>query len=196
MSVVDTLSRRRFLAAAAGLVGGLVGSGLPGVADASRGTARLGPQTPGLPRGQHQWAAALARDAHGNSISPRFDRLLFFDVVGRPTEAHVRALEAALRALERAHVWGPDGLLFTDLKDLCSLTDGNLSRHLGVLQDAGVVDVKKSFNGNRPQTWCKLTAAGRKRFADYVTALEKVVSDAVALDAPRKRNASPGLNLA
>jgi DNA-binding transcriptional ArsR family regulator len=90
----------------------------------------------------------------------------------------------------------PDGLLFTDLKDLCSLTDGNLSRHLGVLQDAGVVDVKKSFNGNRPQTWCKLTAAGRKRFADYVTALEKVVSDAVALDAPRKRNASPGLNLA
>ena len=66
----------------------------------------------------------------------------------------------------------------------------------GSLQDAGVVDVKKSFNGNRPQTWCKLTAAGRKRFADYVTALEKVVSDAVALDAPRKRNASPGLNLA
>jgi DNA-binding transcriptional ArsR family regulator len=88
----------------------------------------------------------------------------------------------------------PDGLLFNDLKDLCSLTDGNLSRHLGVLQEAGVVDVKKSFNGNRPQTWCKLTAAGRKRFADYVSELEKVVSDAVNLEVPGKSN--PGLNLA
>src|SRR5436305_2625205 len=62
----------------------------------------------------------------------------------------------------------PDGLLFNDLKDLCSLTDGNLSRHLAVLQEAGVVDVKKNFVNNRPQTSCKLTAPGRKRFAEYV----------------------------
>ena len=81
----------------------------------------------------------------------------------------------------------PDGLLFGDLKELCSLTDGNLSRHLGVLQEAGVVDVKKSFNGNRPQTWCKLTATGRKRFTEYVTELEKVVSDAVAVEHPKKK---------
>src|ERR1017187_7278689 len=73
----------------------------------------------------------------------------------------------------------PDGLLFNDLKDLCALTDGNLSRHLTVLQDAGVVDIKKSFKDNRPQTSCKLTASGRKRFHEYVTELERVVSDAV-----------------
>ena len=76
----------------------------------------------------------------------------------------------------------PDGLLFNDLKDLCSLTDGNLSRHLAVLQEAGVVDVKKGFQNNRPQTTCKLTAAGRKRFNEYVTELERVVSDAVKLE--------------
>jgi DNA-binding transcriptional ArsR family regulator len=73
----------------------------------------------------------------------------------------------------------PDGLIFNDLKDLCALTDGNLSRHLAVLQDAGVVDVKKSFQNNRPLTTCKLTAQGRKRFAEYVGELERVVSDAV-----------------
>ena len=39
----------------------------------------------------------------------------------------------------------PDGLLFTDLKDLCSLTDGNLSRHLQVLHEAGLVEVWKGF---------------------------------------------------
>jgi DNA-binding transcriptional ArsR family regulator len=72
----------------------------------------------------------------------------------------------------------PDGLVFNDLKDLCALTDGNLSRHLAVLQDAGVVKVEKSFQGNRPQTWCKLTTAGRKRFTEYVSELERVVADA------------------
>jgi len=76
----------------------------------------------------------------------------------------------------------PDGLLFNDLKDLCSLTDGNLSRHLAVLQDAGVVEMKKSFVNNRPQTSCKLTAPGRKRFAEYVEQLERVVSDAVKVE--------------
>ncbi len=83
-------------------------------------------------------------------------------------------------------------MLFNDLKELCALTDGNLSRHLGVLQEAGVVEVKKMFEGNRPQTWCKLTAAGRKRFAEYVEELERVVSDAVRMEVPRKS----GLKLA
>src|SRR4051812_49595923 len=64
------------------------------------------------------------------------------------------------------------GLLFNDLKDLCALTDGNLSRHLAVLQEAGVVEVKKTFKDNRPQTWCRLTGMGRKRFTEYVTELE------------------------
>src|SRR4051812_13694359 len=73
-----------------------------------------------------------------------------------------------------------EGLLFNDLKDLCALTDGNLSRHLTVLQEAGMVDVKKSIQNNRPQTLCKLTGAGRKRFNEYVGELERVVSDAVS----------------
>jgi DNA-binding transcriptional ArsR family regulator len=82
----------------------------------------------------------------------------------------------------------PEGLVFNDLKELCALTDGNLSRHLAVLQEAGVVKVEKSFQGNRPQTWCKLTGAGRKRFAEYVGELERVVADA----ARRAKDAAGG----
>jgi len=74
-----------------------------------------------------------------------------------------------------------EGLLFNDLKELCALTDGNLSRHLAVLQEAGVVKVEKSFVKNRPQTWCRLTGSGRKRFGEYVAELERVVSDAVKM---------------
>ncbi|MBL9078468.1 MAG: transcriptional regulator [Planctomycetes bacterium] len=72
-----------------------------------------------------------------------------------------------------------DGLLFTDLKALCNLTDGNLSRHLTVLQEAGLVDIHKGFRGKRPQTLCRLTDAGRKRYLDYIAVLESVLADAV-----------------
>ena len=74
----------------------------------------------------------------------------------------------------------PDGLAFGDLRQLCGLTDGNLSRHLQVLQEAKFVDIKKTFVGKRPLTTCRLTATGRKSFADYLAVLEKVVRDAAA----------------
>ena len=70
------------------------------------------------------------------------------------------------------------GLLFNDLKQLCSLTDGNLSRHLAVLSDAGLVEIWKGTTGPRPQTMYRLTASGRQRFAEYISVLEKVVADA------------------
>ena len=74
------------------------------------------------------------------------------------------------------------GLLFNDLKALCSLTDGNLSRQLQVLQEAGFVEVWKGFKNKRPQTLCRLTADGRRRFIEYINALENVVSDAMAAE--------------
>ena len=59
----------------------------------------------------------------------------------------------------------PKGLLFADLKDYCALTDGNLSRHLQILHESGVVEVWKGFQNNRPQTLCRLTEEGRRRFS-------------------------------
>jgi DNA-binding HxlR family transcriptional regulator len=72
----------------------------------------------------------------------------------------------------------PKGLAFADLKQLCGLTDGNLSRHLQVLQEAGLVEVTKGYEGNRPHTTCRLTKAGRRRFLDYLAVLEQLVLDA------------------
>ena len=74
----------------------------------------------------------------------------------------------------------PNGLLFGDLKQLCGLTDGNLSRHLQILQEANLVKTIKSFEANRPQTVCRITAEGRKQFLDYLSVLEQVVQDAAA----------------
>jgi DNA-binding MarR family transcriptional regulator len=74
----------------------------------------------------------------------------------------------------------PQGLLFGDLKELCALTDGNLSRHLQVLHEAGVVELWKGFQHHRPQTLCRLTEDGRRRFLEYISVLENVVTDALS----------------
>lgn len=72
----------------------------------------------------------------------------------------------------------PEGLVFGDLKTLCALTDGNLSRQITQLQEAGFVEVWKGQKNNRPQTLVRLSKDGRKRFLEYIAVLEGLVSDA------------------
>ncbi len=72
----------------------------------------------------------------------------------------------------------PKGVAFNDLKALCGLTDGNLSRHVQILGEAGLVLVQKSFVDNRPHTVCKISAEGRRKYLEYLSVLEQVVRDA------------------
>lgn len=87
---------------------------------------------------------------------------------------HERARLSILTSL----LTNPKGLTFNDLKQLCSLTDGNLSRHLDVLENAHLIEIKKGHDQNRPQTVCRITASGRKRYLEYLSTLEQVIRDA------------------
>jgi DNA-binding transcriptional ArsR family regulator len=110
----------------------------------------------------------MAKNKSGSSNSGRFA------YEGLDRVIHEKARLGVLTSLI-AH---PKGLLFGDLKQLCDMTDGNLSRHLQVLEEAGLIDIVKRFEGNRPQTICRITAEGRKRFMRYLAVLEQVVRDA------------------
>ena len=99
-----------------------------------------------------------------------------FSYEGLDRVMHEKARLGVLSSLV-AH---PRGLAFSDLKQLVGLTDGNLSRHLAVLQEAGLVEITKSHEGSRPLTTCALTRNGRRRFLDYLAVLEQVVRDAAA----------------
>lgn len=103
-----------------------------------------------------------------------------FSYAGLDRTIHEKARLGVLTSL----VGHPKGLPFPDLKRLCNLTDGNLSRHLAVLQEAGLVSLEKGHAHNRPQTLCRLTPAGRARFLEYLTVLEQVVRDAAAAAGP------------
>jgi len=87
---------------------------------------------------------------------------------------HERARLSILTSL----ITHPKGLPFNDLKQLCALTDGNLSRHLSVLEKDEMVQILKGHEHNRPLTVCRITAPGRKRYMEYLAALEQVIRDA------------------
>ena len=92
---------------------------------------------------------------------------------------HERARLSILTSL----ITHSSGLSFVELKQLCDLTDGNLARHLHVLEEGGMVRLTKETEAGRAQTTARITASGRKRYLEYLTTLEQVVRDA----APVKR---------
>ena len=107
-----------------------------------------------------------------------------------------RALhEKARLGILSSLVANPEGLAFSDLKELCSLTDGNLNRHMQVLQDAGLIEVRKEHHGKRPQTLVRLTAEGRERFLEYINLLEQIVSQTLdAAEGTAAKKSAPRRN--
>jgi DNA-binding MarR family transcriptional regulator len=90
---------------------------------------------------------------------------------------HERARLSVLTSL----ITHPKGLSFVELKELCALTDGNLARHLQVLEEDGMIRLTKDSDVGRVQTTARITAAGRKRYLEYLTILEQIVRDAAGV---------------
>jgi DNA-binding MarR family transcriptional regulator len=64
---------------------------------------------------------------------------------------------------------------FGYLRDALGLTPGNLSRHLMVLEEAGLVQVEKGYEGRRPRTWVRITRTGRTALAAELSTLNELV---------------------
>lgn len=97
---------------------------------------------------------------------------------------HERARLSVLTSL----MTHPRGLSFVDLKKLCALTDGNLARHLQVLEEEDMVRLTKEGDTGRAQTTARITASGRRRYLEYLTILEQVVRDAASANHEGEEN--------
>jgi DNA-binding MarR family transcriptional regulator len=65
---------------------------------------------------------------------------------------------------------------FGYLRTQLDLTAGNLSKHLSVLEDAGLVEVEKGYAGRRGRTWIMLTPAGSAALADEIGRLKRLIA--------------------
>ncbi|WP_328468252.1 transcriptional regulator [Actinoplanes sp. NBC_00393] len=94
--------------------------------------------------------------------TPRFDELIH-----APTRLSLVSLLAATEWAE-----------FKFLRDSLGLSDSALSKQLTTLEDAGYVEIRKSFVGKRPRTSARLTETGQQAFTDHVAALQEIVARA------------------
>ncbi|CAN5616504.1 transcriptional regulator [soil metagenome] len=68
-----------------------------------------------------------------------------------------------------------DEVSFNDLKELLTITDGNLASHLKALEENGIIKVQKGFIGRKTNTTYLVTKAGEKAFKAHIEALEKMI---------------------
>ena len=68
-----------------------------------------------------------------------------------------------------------DQVEFGYLRDALELTAGNLSRHLTVLEEAGLVAIETGYAGRRPRTWVRITPPGRAALDEELRLLRQLL---------------------
>ncbi|OKI65505.1 transcriptional regulator [Micromonospora sp. CB01531] len=76
---------------------------------------------------------------------------------------------------------------FGYLRTQLDLTAGNLSKHLSVLETAGLVEIEKGYAGRRGRTWITLTAAGAAALAEEIERLKLLITRLETTDTPEDR---------
>ncbi|MCW3814163.1 transcriptional regulator [Micromonospora sp. DR5-3] len=76
---------------------------------------------------------------------------------------------------------------FGYLRAQLQLTAGNLSKHLGVLETAGLIEIEKGYEGKRGRTWITLTAAGSTALAEEIERLKLLIARLETTDTTEDR---------
>jgi DNA-binding MarR family transcriptional regulator len=65
---------------------------------------------------------------------------------------------------------------FGYLRIQLDLTAGNLSKHLTVLETAGLIAIEKGYEGKRGRTWITLTSDGNTALAEEIRRLKVLIA--------------------
>jgi DNA-binding transcriptional ArsR family regulator len=87
-------------------------------------------------------------------------------------------IHGRVRLAIMAYLSGAGSASFGQLKDQAKVNDGNLSVHLQKLEEAGYIEVEKRFVGRKPQTLCRLSAAGREAWIAYIGHIQALIGGA------------------
>ncbi len=88
-------------------------------------------------------------------------------LIHEPARLRIMASLAALESDAEAD--------FSFLRDQLGLTDGNLGSHLGKLEGAKYIRIRKTFVARRPRTYVRLTRPGRRALEDHIAALKSII---------------------
>jgi DNA-binding MarR family transcriptional regulator len=88
-----------------------------------------------------------------------------------------RLVHEPARLMLMAVLYVIDSADFTFLMNQTGMTWGNLSAHMSKLEEAGYLEVEKTFKGKRPNTMLRLTRQGRTAFQTYRQKMKQVLDD-------------------
>ena len=88
-----------------------------------------------------------------------------------------RLVHEPARLMLMAVLYVIDSADFTFLMNQTGMTWGNLSAHMSKLEEAGYLEVEKSFKGKRPNTMLRLTPQGRSAFQSYRLKMKQVLDN-------------------
>ncbi len=86
-------------------------------------------------------------------------------------------IHAPARLMVLTYLYVVESVDYVFLMRLTGLTWGNLSTHLGKLEAAGLVEIKKEFRGKKPHSTIRLTPQGRTAFQAYKSSMQQVLED-------------------
>ncbi len=115
---------------------------------------------------------------------------------GQPSDAHpTTSLDETVHQRHRLGILTitaeAQSAEFGYLRDALGLTPGNLSRHLTVLEEAGLVTVAKGYQGRRPRTWVRITKDGRSALEAEIASLTALVRRHADAAPARQDSADP-----
>ncbi|WP_181794480.1 transcriptional regulator [Streptomyces sp. WELS2] len=119
----------------------------------------------------------------GDSTAAQYDQKEPHPTQALDDTVHQRVRLGVLTVAREAH-----RVEFGFLKEQLAVTDGNLSRHLKVLEESGMITVEKGYVGRRPRTWVTLTREGAQALDAELRALRALVR---RLEAPRSVSRTP-----
>ena len=96
-------------------------------------------------------------------------------MANNPIENLNKAFDSRVRLGIMSALMVNDTINFNELKELISVTDGNLASHIRSLEENGFIKVKKGFIGRKTNTTYATTKAGERAFKDHLDALEKMI---------------------
>ena len=88
-----------------------------------------------------------------------------------------RLIHEPARLLIMSYLFVLEGADFVFLMRQMEMTQGNLSSHLSKLEQAGYIEIEKSFVGKKPRTMIRATARGREAFQDYRARMESILEE-------------------
>jgi len=86
-------------------------------------------------------------------------------------------IHAPARLMVLTYLYVVESADYVFLMRLTGLTWGNLATHLNKLEEAGYVNIQKTFDGKKPKSILRMTEQGRDAFRAYKKNMQQVLDD-------------------